>query len=107
MNDMGRRVAMMKLAIDESISIHDAATYLSVGPRTISVYHRPSVKAKQAAEILAHPDGSFVRVPNDEEMGAGDPNPEEMEMDPVPFIPTHSAASCHSPFKPPSKCKKR
>ena len=27
-------------------------------------------------------------------------------MDPVPPIPTHSAASCHSLFKPPSKGKK-
>ena len=57
--DLGRRVAMTKLANDPDISLMDAAKYLGVHVTTLRVYHRsgPSVATK-AAEILSRADPS-------------------------------------------------
>ena len=59
-NDLGRRVAMTKLANDPDISLMDAAKYLGVHVNTLRVYHRPGpLVATTAAEILSKADSSM------------------------------------------------
>ncbi len=54
--DCARRVAFTKLANDPRISDKDAAKYMHVNKKTLSVYHETDEEAKwRAADILSKP----------------------------------------------------
>ena len=56
--DMSRRVVMTRLANDPNLSTDDAAKYMGVTTRTISVYHRTNDERRQmAAEVLSRTSG--------------------------------------------------
>ena len=53
--DIGRRPVMTKLVNSPDLSVDDAAKYMHVHPRTLSVYHRMGAEKRcLAAEILAN-----------------------------------------------------
>ena len=111
MKNIGQHFVMTKLTGDPSICLMDAARYLGVTTKSIQVHHRASVHPEKVARyVLARSDGSTSSAPSTDSALA--PNPATSLLEPASTGGKRqslldSAASSHSPFKPPSKGKKR